>query len=130
MDVVSELAEFQFLPPVSLELSRGCLQQRVASNAAVEPVVIYDQTGFHPRTGDPHLPARRHLLPLPPYSPELNPVEELWDQGQEAICNQCFTGLNQLEATLTSALRPLWETPARALALMHPWLHSQTNATA
>lgn len=30
-----------------------------------------------PRPGDACLPARIHLLPLPPYSPELNPVEGL-----------------------------------------------------
>lgn len=129
VEVVTGLAEFQFLPSVSLELSRGFLQQLVASDAAAEPVVIYDQAGFHPRIGDPHLPARLHLLPLPPDSPELNPVEGLWDQVQDVTCNQRFTGLDQLEERLTSALRPFWETPARALSLIHHWRHSQANAT-
>ena len=130
VEVVTGLAEFQFLPSVSLELSRGFLRQLADSDAQAEHVVIYDQAGFHPRAGDPQLPARMHLLPLPPYSPELNPVEGLWDQVQDVTCNQHFTDLDQLEEPLTSALRPFWETPARALSLVHHWLHSQANATA
>lgn len=129
VEVVAGLAEFQFLPSVSLELSRGFLRQLADSDAQAEHVVIYDPAGFHPRAGDPQLPTRIHLLPLPPDSPELNPVEGLWDQVQDVTCNQHFTGLDQLEEALTSALRPFWETPARALSLIHHWLHSQANAT-
>ena len=129
VEVVEGLAEFQFLPAVSLELSCGFLQQLADSDAKAEHVVIWDQAGFHPRTGAAALPARIHLLPLPPYSPELNPVEGLWDQTQDLTCNQHFASLDELEETLTRALRPFWETPARALSLVHHWLHSQANAT-
>ena len=130
VEVVEGLAEFQFLPSVSLELSRGFLQQLADSDAQAEHVVIWDQAGFHPRPGEAALPARIHLLPLPPYSPELNPVEGLWDQTQDVTCNRHFADLDHLEETLTQALRPFWETPARALSLVHHWLHSQANATA
>ena len=127
---VEGAAQFQFLPSVSLELSRGFLQQIAQSDAQAEHVVIWDQAGFHPRAGDEHLPARIHLLPLPPYSPEPDPVEGLWDQTRDVTCNQHFAGLDPMEEALTSALRPFWETPARTLSLVHHWLHSQANATA
>jgi transposase len=130
VEVVEGLAQFQFLPSVSLELSRGFLQQIADSDAQAEHVVIWDQAGFHPRPGDAQLPARIHLLPLPPYSPELNPVEGLWDQTQDVTCNRHFADLDQLEEALTQALRPFWETPARVLSLVHHWLHDQANATA
>ena len=130
VEVVQGLAQFQFLPSVSLELSRGFLRQIAESDSQAEHVVIWDQAGFHPRTGDAQLPARIHLLPLPPYSPELNPVEGLWDQTQDVTCNQHFADLDQLEEALTAALRPFWEIPARALSLVHYWLHTQANATA
>ena len=129
LEVVEGLAQFQFLPSVSLELSRGFLQQIAASDVQAEHVVIWDQAGFHPRPGDTHLPARIHLLPLPPYSPELNPVEGLWDQTQDVTCNRHFADLDHLEETLTQALRPFWETPTRVLSLVHHWLHTQANAT-
>ena len=130
VEVVEGLAQFQFLPTVSLELSRGFLEQIAASDLQAEHVVIWDQAGFHPRAGDVHLPERIHLLPLPPYSPELNPVEGLWDQTQDLTCNRHFASLDQLEEALTQALRPFWETPARALSMVHGWLHTQANATA
>ncbi len=128
--VVQGQAQFQFLPSVSLELSRGFLQQIAQSDPKAEHVVIWDQAGFHPRPGDATLPARIHLLPLPPYSPELNPVEGLWDQTQDVTCNRHFADLDHLEEALTEALRPFWETPARALSLVHHWLHDQANDTA
>jgi transposase len=130
VEVVEGLAEFQFLPSVSLELSHGFLQQLADSDVQAEHIVIWDQAGFHPRPGDASLPARIHLLPLPPYSPELNPVEGLWDQTQDVTCNRRFANLDELEAALTQVLRPFWETPARVLSLVHHWLHSQANATA
>lgn len=130
VEVVEGLAQFRFLPSVSLELSCGFLQQIAASDPQAEHVVIWDQAGFHPRPGAAALPARIHLLPLPPYSPELNPVEGLWDQTQDVTCNRHFADLDQLEQALTQALRPFWETPARVLSLVHHWLHSQANATA
>ena len=88
VEVIAGRAEFQFLPSVSLELSQGFLQQLADSAVQAEHVVIWDQAGFHPRPGAPALPARIHLLPLPPYSPELNPVEGLWDQVQDVTCNR------------------------------------------
>ena len=130
VEVVEGLAQFQFLPSVSLALSRGFLRQIADSDAQAEHVVIWDQAGFHSRPGDAQLPARLHLLPLPPYSPELNPVEGLWDQTQDVTSNRHFADLDQLEEALTQALRPFWETPTRVLSLVHHWLHDQANATA
>jgi transposase len=103
VEVVEGLAEFQFLPSVSLELSHGFLQQLADRDVQAEHVVIWDQAGFHPRPGDASLPARIHLLPLSPYSPELNPVEGLWDQTQDVTCNRHFADLDHLEETLTQA---------------------------
>lgn len=40
-------------------------------------VLIWDQAGFH-TAGHLNVPDNITLLPLPPYSPELNPVENLW----------------------------------------------------
>jgi putative transposase len=122
-------AQFRFMPSVNLAFSRDFLRQIAASDPAAEPVVVQDQAGFHPRPGAVGLPARIHLLPLPPYSPQLNPIEGLWDQVQDVACNRRHESLDALEATLTAALRPFWETPARVLSLIHHRLHAQANAT-
>jgi transposase len=43
----------------------------------VHAVVVWDQAGFH-TSKDLHVPDNITILPLPAYSPELNPVENLW----------------------------------------------------
>jgi transposase len=129
LEVVQGGAEFRFMPSVSLDFSCGFLQQIAASDPRAEHVVIWDQAGFHPRPKAATLPARIHLLPLPPYSPELNPVEGLWDQVQDCSCNRRHADLDELEITLTEALRPFWETPSKVLSLIHHWLHDQANVT-
>jgi transposase len=40
-------------------------------------VMVLDQAGWH-RANELHVPHNVSLVPLPPYSPELNPVERLW----------------------------------------------------
>jgi transposase len=128
LEVLEGDAQFRFMPSVNLDFSHDFLQQIAASDPWAEPVVIWDQAGFHPRAGNTGLPERIHLLPLPPYSPELNPIEGLWDQVQDVTCNQRYESLDALEETLTAALRPFWETPSRVLSLIHHWLHAQANA--
>src|SRR6202789_2589824 len=129
LEVLEGDAQFRFMPSVNLDFSRDFLRQIAASDPAAEHVVIQDQAGFHPRAGDASLPDRIHLLPLPPDSPELNPIEGLWDQVQDVTCNRRHESLDDLEQTLTTALRPFWETPARVLSLIHHWLRAQANAT-
>jgi transposase len=43
----------------------------------VHVVMLWDQAGFH-RSADLKIPPNVTILPLPPYSPELNPIENLW----------------------------------------------------
>ena len=72
-------------------------------------------------------PDQIHLLPPPPYSPEINPVEGLWEQVQDVTCNHRHVSLDTLEETLTAALRPFWESPAKVLSLIHHRLHGQAS---
>ena len=129
LEVVGGATQFRFMPSVNLAFSQDFLGQIASSDPAAEHVVIWDQAGFHPRPENAGLPERIHLLPLPPYSPELNPIEGLWDQVQDVTCNQRHTSLEALEQALTDALRPFWETPAKVTALIHHWLHTQANVT-
>lgn len=37
------------------------------------------------------------LIPLPPYSPELNPIEQLWQQlKQKFLSNRCFENYDDI----------------------------------
>ena len=77
------------------------LEQIAASDPYAEHVIIWDGAGFHHRPEDPRLPKNLHLLPLPPYSPELNPIERLWDIAKDQICNRVFETLDAMEEKLT-----------------------------
>ena len=124
-------AEFACLPGVSLALSRLFLEQVAARDPAAEHVVIWDRAGFHPQAGQHPLPGGIHLLPLPPYSPELNPVEIIGDVIKDRIANTLWPTLETLEDALGEELRPIYQNPDRVRQLVsHPWLINQVNASA
>lgn len=123
-------AEFLCLPQVDLATDRLFLEHLAASDPAAEHVVIRDQAGFHLHPERHSLPARIHVLPLPPYSPELNPVEAVGDLFKDRIGNTLWATLDALETAIGEELRPLWEDAERVRSLVsHPWLSEQVNAT-
>jgi transposase len=68
--------------------------------AAVTPgkhaVVVVDRAAWH-MTEKLLMPANLSILPLPPYSPELNPVEQIWQQlRQSDWANRCFKGYDEI----------------------------------
>lgn len=124
-------AEFLCLPGVSLEMSRLFLEHLIARDPEAEHVVIWDQAGFHLNPEKHVIPKGIHLLPLPPYSPELNPVEIIGDLIKDRIANTVWESLEALEQSLGEELRPIHETAQRVRRLVsHPWLIDQLNATA
>ena len=52
------------------------ISRQVAPGA--HAVVTLDGAGWHQSGGKPRVPDNISLLPLPPYSPQLNPVENIW----------------------------------------------------
>ena len=52
-------------------------QFRKETDPNVHVVIVWDQAGFH-TSKDLKVPENVTLVPLPAYSPELNPVENLW----------------------------------------------------
>lgn len=70
-------------------------------------IMVLDGAGWHKNQAIT-LPDNLKLHFLPPYSPELNPVEHLWDELREKnFHNRAFDSLDALEDTLVSALRNL-----------------------
>ncbi len=129
LEVVEGISEFAFLPSVDLGLTRIFLEQIADRDPEAHHVVIWDQAGFHPRPGSPDLPGRVHLLPLPPYCPELNPSERLWDILKDAVANKVYRALGGIQGALEAALRPYWKEPGRVRSLVGDgWMHGEANA--
>ena len=70
-------------------------------------VMVLDGAGWH-KSKSMTIPDNIRLLSLPPYSPELNPVEHLWDELREKFFhNKAFNSLDALEDQLQVGLRAL-----------------------
>jgi transposase len=66
------------MPELNTEVLNLFLEQFAKElPAGVHAVLIWDGAGYH-TSGDLVVPGNVSLIQLPPYSPELNPVENLW----------------------------------------------------
>ena len=123
--------ELRFTPAIDQDIHAAFLRQIGESDPAARHVIIQDQAGFHLREPDPRRPANVQIGSLPPYSPELNPVEKLGDLVKDAICNRLFTALRPLEDAILAELEPLRQSGARVAELIgQGWLLEQANAGA
>jgi transposase len=86
-------------------------------------VMVLDGAGWH-RSHDLEIPENMKLLPLPPYSPELNPVEHLWEELREkSFHNKVFDSLDAVESQLMEALFTLEKDSERITSMSAwPWI--------
>jgi transposase len=94
-------------------------------------VMACDGAGSHTAT-DPALPVNARILTLPPYSPELNPTEQLWDLIRERrFANNAYDTLEEVEHQLELELRALEEDRSAIQSLTnHPWITASLNLIA
>jgi len=121
--------ELLFTPAIDQDIHALFLHQIAATDPAALHVVIQDQAGFHLPVADGRLPANLRLLPLPPYSPELNPVERFGGLLKAAVANRLYPNLRKLEDHLFAASRE-WTQPTKVAGLIHCWLADQVNSGA
>jgi len=92
------------LPVVTAEAMSIFLEE-VARRHPEEFILMFlDGAGWH-RANDLEVPANMSLEALPPYSPQLNPVEHIWDEIREKwFANEVFNSLEAMEDRLVEAL--------------------------
>jgi len=94
-----------FLPWVYTEMMNLYLEKFSEAYASTEILLIMDQAGWH-CSKDLVSPKNIHMEKLPPYSPELNPVERLWQWLRRHVCrNRLYTSLSELENELAHAFK-------------------------
>ena len=71
-------------------------------------LLVMDSAGWH-TTRALNIPSNISILPLPPYSPELNPTEHIWDyiREQKYFNNSSFHSLQNVDHQLGLALNDL-----------------------
>lgn len=95
------------LPSVGTTLMDLFLEEVSRRHPGEFIIMVMDQAGWH-TAKDLRLPENLCLLYLPPYSPELNPVEYLWDEIREKdFPNLVFDTIEALELHLMHSLARL-----------------------
>lgn len=120
--------ELLFTPAIDRDIHAIFPRQIAASDPDALHVVIADGAGFHLPAGDARVPANVRLLTLPPYSPELNPVERFGGLLKARVANRIYPTLRRLEDHLAAAARA-WSSPAKVAGLIHSWLTDAANSS-
>ena len=86
-------------------------------------LLLKDNAPAH-RKEDIEVPENIISIALPPYSPELNPVERWFQEFRRALANRCFNTIDALHEALTQVLE-LFTSDKERLELLtnFPWWH-------
>ena len=94
-------------------------------------IMLMDQAGWH-MSKSLRVPENIRILPQPAHSPELNPVEHLWEEIREKhFYNRAFRTLDEVENTLCRAIKYIADAPERLSSMTNfPYLRNTSlNAT-
>lgn len=107
------------LPTADTEMMNIFLAQVSEEYATSFVVMQVDGAGWH-HSHDLTIPENIRLIFQPPYSPEVNPVEHLWEEIREKhMANQIFSSLDNLQNHLCTVLGELSSHPDDLRALMY-----------
>ena len=91
-------------------------------------VLLLDQAGWHGKAAL-QVPGNITLLPLPPYSPELNPVERVWLHLRERFLSlRVFADYCAIVDACCEAWNRLAAEPGRIRSLCdQPWIRKVSS---
>jgi transposase-like protein len=95
------------LPSVNAEAMSVFLAEVSQRHAHEFILMVLDGAGWQRAKRLP-VPSNMRLMPLPPWSPQWNPVEHLWDEVREKwFANRVFASMSAVEEQLITALKAL-----------------------
>ena len=105
--------------PVDTEVFRAYVDQVLTPVLDVGDVVVLDNLSSH-KAPDIRERVERvgaHLWYLPPYSPDFNPIEQMWSKVKTALCKAAAQTEHALYLAIAEALETITPTDARG------WFH-------
>ena len=118
VDVVTGEFDSLILPHVNTDCTQIFLDEIAARHPQHLIIMVLDGAGWH-RSAALQTPTNMRLLSLPPYAPELNPVEHIWDELREKYFhNKAFDSLNALEDQLEVGLVALEKDRCRVKSIV------------
>lgn len=75
------------------------------------------------------IPDNMSIIPLPPYSPELNPVENFWKElKKKGFYNRIFTTLMEVEDQMEAMLKYFYDHPQLVQSIVgYSWILNALN---
>lgn len=86
-------------------------------------IVIIDNAGFH-STKNITVPENIYLLRIPPYNPELNPCEQVWQYIKNRFKNQRFESMESLKKWLYKTVKTMSKNTIKAITSNHHYLNA------
>lgn len=123
VDVQRGALDTLVLPHVNTNCMQVFLDELAQRRPDEHIVMVLDGAGWHCSKAL-RVPTNMRLLPLPPYAPELNPVEHLWDELREkCFHNRMFDSLDGLEDHLVASLRLIEQAKQQVRSIVAwPWI--------
>ena len=89
--------------------------------------LVWDHAKAH-KSAAKRLPDGMSFIPLPPDSPELNPVERFFQELRRKIANRLFSSLEELESALSEAMEEYFQDTEKVKQLCaYPWIIEQVQ---
>lgn len=105
---------------------------QVGAGPEREVALLLDGAGWH-RSPRLALPPHLHLLPLPPYSPELQLAERLWRYTNTPLVNAHFADLEALDDAQLARCSALQTNPSLVATIQaathHHWWPADYSST-
>jgi transposase len=119
LTVQGVLASMTVESPTDGDVFRAFLEQALCPRLQSGQVVILDNLGAHKVAGVRELVEARgaRLVYLPPYSPDLNPIEQAWSKIKQQLRSAKARVLEVLEQAAGEAISLI--TPENAVAWFH-----------
>ncbi|VAW82409.1 hypothetical protein MNBD_GAMMA12-2022 [hydrothermal vent metagenome] len=90
-------------------------------------IVVIDNAGFH-STKNIQLPDNIYLLRIPPYTPELNPCEQIWAYIKTRFKNQVFQTMGSLKSWIYETVENMSEQTIISVTSNHHYLNCFNTA--
>lgn len=106
---------------VSSKIFEKYLQELSLQNPKEYKILVIDNAGFH-STKNIQIPDNIYLLNIPPYSPELNPCEQIWKHIKSRYKNHVFPDIAMLKKWLHQFVNKMDQKLIKSITSNHHYL--------
>lgn len=93
-------------PIVSNDIFEKFLEDFAKQKPKELKIMIIDNAGFH-ACQNIKIPENVKLIRIPPYTPELNPAEKVWQWMKDRVAMKMFSSTQQLQQKITQLIHQL-----------------------